>query len=161
VNRTPYAWTSLVLKFDLKWQCDGTGGGRTETVAGTRGSSDDPTEPFVQSYEELVIPLMGKVTGCIGEVAGVTLILAENDKYRVDGVTGKRVDFAKQAAAAAAAQRKRDAEKERKAAAERTVSRARCDEVYRATIHKKVVDLTVQESKQIQACEGLKMYPPE
>jgi hypothetical protein len=84
-------------------------------------------------------------------VVRVRLIEAENDKYRVDGVTGRRVDFAKQAAA----QRKRQAGE---AAARRTALLQKCNVVYRATIHKKVADLTVEESKQIKACELLDMY---
>jgi hypothetical protein len=92
---------------------------------------------------------------------GGKLIVAENDKYRIDGVTGARVDFAKQAAAAQAAQKKREAREAEQAAAQRAQLRSRCATIYQATIHKKVADLTVQESKQIQACDRLDMYPPK
>jgi hypothetical protein len=160
VNATPYPWTTLVLRFDLKVLCNGTEERRTETTTGTLGSADEPGERFGQNYEHLIIPLTGQVDGCTGEVLGAKLVVAENDKYRIDGVTGARVDFAKQAAAERAAQKKREAREAEQAAAKRAELRARCATIYQATIHKKVADLTVQESRQIQACERLDMYPP-
>jgi hypothetical protein len=159
LNRTPYAWTSLVLQFDLKWQCKDGEGARTETITGTLGSTDEPSKHFVQQYEEEVASLIGSVDGCTGQVVGIRLIEAENDKYRVDGITGERIDFAKEAAS----RRKREAEaqarSEQEAAARRAALRQKCDAVYGATIHKKVADLTVEEARQIKTCELLDTYP--
>jgi len=49
------------------------------------------------------------------------------------------------------------AEQQRRARAE---LRARCAEVYKATIDKKVGDLTVREEEQVRACRTLGLYPP-
>ena len=52
LNRTPYAWFSLVLRFDLKWQCKDGQGARTETIAGTLGSTDEPSKPFESAADD-------------------------------------------------------------------------------------------------------------
>jgi hypothetical protein len=71
------------------------------------------------NIKDTVIPLVGKVDGCKAEIIKARLLLAENSKTRIDGVTGEQVDLAKEVqdlkakrAAEAAAQ----AEEERKAA---------------------------------------------
>ena len=56
---------------------------------------------------------------------------------------------------------KERAERDQKAAAQRAALRAKCEALYPGTIHMKMGDLTVEESRQIQACEQLAMYPPK
>jgi hypothetical protein len=43
-----------------------------------------------------VIPLVGKVDGCKTEIIKASLLLAENSKTRIDGVTGERIDLEKE-----------------------------------------------------------------
>jgi hypothetical protein len=45
---------------------------------------------------DTVIPLVGKVDGCTTEIIKASLVLAENQKFRIDGVTGEAIDFEKQ-----------------------------------------------------------------
>jgi hypothetical protein len=52
------------------------------------------------------------------------------------------------------------AEEQNKAAAERSRIRAACSAIYDATANKKVSDLTVKESQEVQACTALSLYPP-
>lgn len=60
-----------------------------------------------------------------------------------------------------------DAEQERQAAEQRASAereqaklRASCAAIYRRTANKKVAELTVRESKQVEACSALGLYPP-
>jgi len=56
---------------------------------------------------------------------------------------------------------RKQAEADRKTAAERRRLQAVCRVVYRNTIDKKITDLTVREEQQVRACQALGMYPPD
>ncbi|MBZ5618727.1 MAG: hypothetical protein LAQ69_08400 [Acidobacteriia bacterium] len=171
VNRTLYSWTTVKLQFEISGSCDGSPRHWSATEVGSVGSSDDPATPFIQNFRDQIIPLVGKVNGCSAVISGVKLLLAENANFRIDGVTGERIDFAKRAAAAALARRKREseqkarlakdkAERDESAAIERAAIRAKCTTIYQHTAQKKVSDLTVEETRQIGACAALDLYPP-
>ena len=67
-------------------------------------------------------------------------------------------DRADLAAAMAKVQADREAEQRAHEAAEKAKLQTKCKEVFKATGNKKVTDLTVVESQQIQACTTLGMY---
>src|SRR6185369_6108202 len=97
--------------------CNGEPRQWTVPVVTSLGWAED--HQLVREYKDTVIPLVGKVDGCKAEIIKARLLLAENSKTRIDGVTGEQVDLAKEVqdlkakrAAEAAAQ----AEEERKAA---------------------------------------------
>lgn len=69
----------------------------------------------------------------------------------------KAADRRKAARIAAEAHEKEEAARK---AEERERLKAACSSVYKQTADKKVGDLTVKESKQVQACSELGMYPP-
>jgi hypothetical protein len=71
----------------------------------------------------------------------------------------KKIKAAQDAAKAEQQRRARaeQAEEQRRARAE---LRARCAEVYKATIDKKISELTVREEEQVRACRTLGPYPP-
>lgn len=116
-NQTSSPWRTLKLQFDIGGLCNGEPRQWTLPVDTSLGWSGD--FPFVKEYKDTMISLVGKVEGCKTEIIKASLILAENSKTRIDGVTGDRVDLEKQLRelnikheAEAAAQ----AEEERKAA---------------------------------------------
>jgi membrane protein involved in colicin uptake len=51
---------------------------------------------LTKEYKETIIPLTGKVNGCRTEIIKASLLLAQNMKVRIDGVTGERVDLQQQ-----------------------------------------------------------------
>lgn len=51
---------------------------------------------IIKDYTDFIIPLAGEVDGCTSAIIKVRLLLAENSKTRIDGVSGERVDFEKQ-----------------------------------------------------------------
>ena len=80
----------------------------------------------------------------------------------------KRQEAAAQRAKQAAEQKKRDidlarlkTDEEAKVAAERATLRTNCALIYRNTANKRIGDLTVRESQQVQACQLLGLFPPK
>jgi hypothetical protein len=116
-NQTSSLWRTLRLQFDIGGLCDGEP--RQWTLPVDTSLGWDADHQLVKEYTDTVISLVGKVDGCKTEIIKASLLLAENSKTRIDGVTGERVDLEKQLQelkakreAEAAAQ----AEKERKTA---------------------------------------------
>jgi hypothetical protein len=170
MNNTSSAWTSVRVRFDMTGICDGKARQDSFIIA-SRTLGWDKNEAVVQpvdSYEAV------KRLGSLGrECESVnikpTLLSVENDKGRVDGKTGTRVDRAAQAGTSS---RTRNAtpefravggleeERQEKSDAEAAQVRRNCVAIYVLTADKKVTDLTVRETEQIKACRFLDLYPP-
>jgi hypothetical protein len=132
--------------------------------------------PVSKEYTDTVFSLVGKVEGCNTEIIKASLVLAENSKTRINGLTGERVDLEKQLRevkakqdAAEAARRKRLASEQKrkqagedaKAAEERRRIRAACSAIYQNTADMKISNLTVKEEQQVRTCQALGLYPPQ
>jgi len=97
-----------------------------------------------------VVVVSGKDTGAEGWVATELVELTpESKKIK-----------AAQDAAKAEQQKRARAEQAEQLRRVRAELRARCAEVYKATIDKKINDLTVREEEQVKACRTLGLYPP-
>jgi hypothetical protein len=93
-NQTSSSWKTLKLKFDIGGLCNGEPREWTLPVVTSLGWAEDHS--VVKEYTDLVIPLVGKVDGCRTEIIKASLLLAENSKTRIDGVTGERIDLEKE-----------------------------------------------------------------
>jgi hypothetical protein len=187
-NQTSSSWRTLELQFDIGGLCNGEPRQWTVPVATSLGWAEDHS--VGKDYTNYVIPLVGKVDGCKTEIIRASLILAESQNTRIEGVRGERIDLQRQlqdieqkheAEAAAQAEEKRKADRAAEAQAEvqakkdaaeaarrkaRTAEerrriRAACSTIYQSTIDKKVQDLTVREEQQVRACRALDMYSPQ
>ena len=187
VNATSDSWSFLELKFEIDGTCDGEHRQWSQKIVTSLGYFADRQRR--RDYDELSIPLLGKVKGCRTERFKVALILAENAKVRIDVVTGERVDLVarrnaeeaqateqrrimvvqeaerKEVLAAQEEQRRKrevaQAEERRKREAEDYAKdHAICVQVYKRTSNKKVSDLTVKEEQQVRACQLLGLYQP-
>jgi len=94
--------------------------------------------------------------------------LLQNTPEEEKELARKHQAAAAQRAKQAAEQKKRDADlaklkadEEAKATAEPATLRANCTFIYRNTADKRIGDLTVRESQQVQACQVLGLYPPK
>src|SRR5690349_20560107 len=84
-NKSGSEWENVHLEFNIRCIC---------------GTQPRPFKrvvhlgrlPYGKDYKELVDSLVGEVDGC--RLDGVTgkILLAFNDKWRIDGVTGERTD---------------------------------------------------------------------
>jgi hypothetical protein len=93
-NQTSSSWKTLKLNFDIGGLCNGEPREWTLPVVTSLGWAQDHS--VVKEYTDLVIPLVGKVDGCRTEIIKASLLLAENSKTRIDGVTGERIDLEKE-----------------------------------------------------------------
>jgi flagellar biosynthesis GTPase FlhF len=117
-NHTSSPWRTLKLQFDIGGLCNGEPRQWTLPVVTSLGWAKEFT--VSKEYKDTVFSLVGKVDGCKAEIIKASLVLAENSKTRINGLTGERVNLEKQLQelkakqnAEAAAQ----AEEERQAAA--------------------------------------------
>jgi len=90
-NETPYPWRTLKFQFDIGGFCNGEP--RQWTVPATTSLGWAEDHPVIREYTDTVIPLVGKVDGCQTEIIKAKLILAENQRFRIDGVTGETVNL--------------------------------------------------------------------
>ena len=184
-NTTSSPWDKVALRFDLDGTCKSDiTGSRLERhwklpVLMSIGWSKE--KPVTEQYSETISSLFGKVDECVLDM-NVKLVLAENHRLRIDGISGKRVDFEEEKKEAAleaerkktlqAAQKKKRAEEDARlekaqaeerarAAEERRKVRAACSVIYQNTADKKLNDLTVREEQQVRACQALGLYPPQ
>lgn len=118
-NQTSSLWRTVKLQFDIGGLCNGEPRQWTVPVVTSLGWSED--HPLFKEYTDTVISLVGKVDGCKTEIIKARLLLAENSKIRIDGVTGERVDLEKQLQELKA---KRDAEAVAQAAEKRKAAEA-------------------------------------
>jgi hypothetical protein len=79
-------------------------------------------EQVIEEKRDRVTPLFGEVDGCRTEIIKAVLVLAENEKLHIDGVTSERVDLAEQLREIRA---KRDAEEAERAERERVAAEER------------------------------------
>lgn len=93
-NQTSSPWRTLKLQFDIGGLCNGEPRQWTLPVTTSLGWAED--HQLVKEYTDTVIPLVDKVDGCKAEIIKASLVLAENSKTRINGVTGERVDMEKQ-----------------------------------------------------------------
>ncbi len=181
-NHTRQAWRDVDLTFDIDANCEGTPN-HWSVSEHAELRYIEFFESNSQSFLRVLDSLAGKVAGCEAKRIVVTLVSAENLKYRVDGTTGETIDLDKQRAAdadkarseraaqeiaekrkRAAAQLRRKklkADEDAQAAAQRAKLVADCRAIYDHTAQKKVSDLTVEESLAIEGCERLNLYPPQ
>jgi len=102
-------------------------------------------------------------------------IVSGEQRGKEGWVSAKLVELTKESKAlqakrnAAEAQRRKKKQEEREAEqsariaeneAERTRLRNKCAQIYDKTADKKISDLTVRESQQVQACQAAGLYPP-
>src|SRR5260370_11011662 len=93
-NQTSSGWRTLKLQFDIGGLCNGQP--RQWAVPVVTSLGWDSSQEVVKEYTDTVISLVDKVDGCTTEIIKASLILAENPKTRIDGVTGERLDLQKQ-----------------------------------------------------------------
>jgi hypothetical protein len=91
-------------------------------------------------------------------LAGVLVPQSQDERAAAVRFAKAEKDRADRAAAQAKVQADRDAQQIAREAAEKAKLQAKCTEVFKGTGNKKVTDLTVVESQQIQACTALGMY---
>jgi hypothetical protein len=94
MNQTSSPWRTLKLRFEIGGLCKGEPRQWTLPVVTSLGWSED--HPLVKEYSDTVLSLIGNVDGCKTEIINASLILAENSKTRIDGVSGERIDLEKQ-----------------------------------------------------------------
>jgi len=116
-NQTRYPWRTIKLQFEVGGLCNGEP--RQWSIPAVTSLGWKDTGPISKDYKDIVISLVGKVDGCRTEIIKASLLLAENDKLHIDGVTGERVDLEKQLQEVNA---KRDAEAAETAAEERAAN---------------------------------------
>jgi hypothetical protein len=94
VNQTSSPWNVVKLQFDMGGLCNGEPRQWSNSV--TLGLGWMEGRRLTKEYKETIIPLTGKVNGCRTEIIKASLLLAQNMKVRIDGVTGERVDLQQQ-----------------------------------------------------------------
>jgi hypothetical protein len=93
-NQTSSSWRTLKLQFEMGGLCNGEPRQWTVPVTTSLGWAED--HEIAKEYTDTVIPLFGKVDGCKTEIIKARLVLAENSKTRIDGVTGETTDLEKE-----------------------------------------------------------------
>lgn len=93
-NQTSSSWRTLKLQFDIGGLCNGQTRQWTVPIVTSLGRAEG--HQLVKEYKDTVISLVGKVDGCKTEIIKARLVLAENSKLRIDGLTGERVDLERQ-----------------------------------------------------------------
>jgi flagellar biosynthesis GTPase FlhF len=93
-NRTSSPWRTLKLQFDIGGLCNGEPRQWTLPVVTSLGWAKEL--PVSKEYTDTVFSLVGKVDGCKTEIIKASLVLAENPKTEINGLTGERVDLEKQ-----------------------------------------------------------------
>jgi hypothetical protein len=93
-NQTRYPWRTIKLQFDIGGFCNGEPRHWTVPAISSLGWTED--HPIVNDYADTVIPLVGKVDGCVTEIITAKLVLAANEKFHIDGTTGETVDLERQ-----------------------------------------------------------------
>jgi len=88
LNGTTAHW-DLKLRFDMAGRCKNKAHQWSTQVS----LSMQPGES--KSYKDTVVAYIAEVKGCETENIQASLILAENKKLRIDGLTGERVDLEK------------------------------------------------------------------
>jgi len=91
-------------------------------------------------------------------IAGLLVPQSQDERVAAGRFAKAEKDRADRAAAQAKVQADREAEQRAREAAEKAKLQTKCTGVFKATGNKKVTDLTVVESQQIQACTALGMY---
>src|ERR1017187_6541833 len=156
-NQTSSPWATLKLQFDIGGLC-GVGTPLQWSLSVVTSLEWAKDRQLIKEYTDYVIPLARKVDGCKTEIIRARLILAENSKTRIDGVTGEPPDLEKELleikakreveAAAQAEQRRRAAEaeaEEKKKAAEAQAK----DDAAEAALRKRLA--AEQKRKQAEA----------
>lgn len=172
VNMAKAYW-DLRLRFDIEATCG------EEKRRWNRVITVSLKQAEKKAITETVIPLVGTIDGCSTTSIKPSLLSAENPDLKIDFTTKERIDYKKRrdeeatkqerlAAAETARQkrleverRRRQAETDARSAQEGRKLRVACESVYRATIDKKVRDLTVREEQQVRGCQALHLYPPD
>ena len=144
-NQTSSFWRTLKLQFDIGGICNGEPRQWTLPVVTSLGWAED--HQLVTEYTDTVIPLVGKVDGCKTEIIKASLLLAENPKTRIDGVTGERVDLEKELQKLKA---KREAEAAAQAEEEQKASEAQAKKDAAEAAHRKRL-AAEQKKKQTEA----------
>lgn len=93
-NQTSSWWRTIKLQFDIGGLCNGEPRQWTLVATTSLGWSED--RQVVNDYKDLIYPLFGEVEGCKTGIIKAQLLVAENPKIRIDGVSGERIDFDKQ-----------------------------------------------------------------
>jgi hypothetical protein len=114
------------------------------------------------------VPVLSRADGCAQvrfieegrDLYIVGSLVPQSQDERAAAIRSAKIekDRSDRAAALAKAQADREAERRAREAAEKAKLQATCTAVFKATGNKKVSDLTVVESQQIQACTALGMY---
>jgi hypothetical protein len=125
LNQTQYPWRAIKLRFDIGGLCRGEP--RQWQIPAVTSVGWSESGPISNEYKDTVIPLVGKVDGCTTEIIKTALLMAENQQFHIDGVTGERVDLEKQlreinARREAEIKAKRDVKEAEKAQEERTAA---------------------------------------
>lgn len=126
-NQTSSPWATLKLQFDIGGFCDGEPRQWTLPVVTSLGWAKD--HQLVKESTDYVIPLVGKVDHCKTEIIRARLILAEDSKTRIDGVTGEPLDLKKELLEIKA---KREVEAAAQAEQERRAAEAEAEEKRKA-----------------------------
>jgi hypothetical protein len=127
-NRTSSPWKELKLQFEIDAHCNGEAKHWSRTEDTFLGWMGDPTFQgpeslelrergswTVREYTNVMVFPQGRMDGCGEETITVALLQAENSRFRINGLTGERIDLQKQRESEARAK----AEQERIAAEER------------------------------------------
>ena len=111
-NKTSSEWT-LDIHFHIEGICGTKPQQWTQLVrTGLVGPHDD------QEYKEVLDVFTGRIDGCKTESITASLVQAENRKWRINGVSGERVDLEALRKQREAEQAAEDAERVKKEAAE-------------------------------------------
>jgi hypothetical protein len=132
-------------------------------------ANDASTEGYIESHiisgnlktyqpgEICVLTGTAKHEGNDEPAAYCVVIVSGKDTGAEGWVTTELVELTPESKKIKAAQDAARAEEQKRARAE---LRARCAEVHKGTIDKRVSDLTVREEEQVRACRTLGLYPP-
>jgi hypothetical protein len=93
-NQTSQPWKSIKLQFNIGGLCNGQP--RQWSISALTSVGWSANESISNGYTDTSIPLMGEIDGCKTEIIKAALILAENAKVSIDGVTGELTDLEKQ-----------------------------------------------------------------
>ena len=124
-NHTSSSWATIKLQFEIGGLCNGEP--RQWSIPALLGLGWFKEKTVSRTYKSTEVPLVDKVNGCGSEVIKAALVLAENARLRIDGVSGERVDLEEQLRLTKA---RRDAEEA--AEAERRAKKAAAEAERRA-----------------------------
>ena len=175
-NHTSTSWDSLDLEFKIGTIC----AGETRQWTYVFHSGPLPVKATHANADREVIVTLPKKPNCEMAIAKGRMLRAANATQRIEGSSSEIGDLTQEIqsiqgkreaarAAAAIAARRKQAEDDAhyakaKAAAdakfteERAATRAACSLIYDKTVDRKVSDLTVRETQQVQACQMLGFY---